>query len=168
VIDGVALDAIRKNAVNAAIARLRPNMDATSQRKLASSVLTSIKPHIDDAINAAGGKGYAEYLSEHARLSQKVAEKELAGEALDLWKNNSKDAFVRLVRNDSPDTVEKILGPRRYNIIKDMPEDSVKVLQSEADKISATRTSRVKSLRDRTNSGNCWPRTTHGSGFLHT
>ena len=81
-IDGVALDAIRKNAVNAAIARLRPNMDATSQRKLASSVLTSIKPHIDDAINAAGGKGYAEYLSEHARLSQKVAEKELAGEAL--------------------------------------------------------------------------------------
>ena len=135
VIDGVALDAIRKNAVNAAIARLRPNMDATSQRKLASSVLTSIKPHIDDAINAAGGKGYAEYLSEHARLSQKVAEKELAGEALDLWKNNSKDAFVRLVRNDSPDTVEKILGPRRYNIIKDMPEDSVKVLQSEADKI---------------------------------
>ena len=135
VIDGVALDAIRKNAVNAAIARLRPNMDATSQRKLASSVLTSIKPHIDDAINAAGGKGYAEYLSEHARLSQKVAEKELAGEALDLWKNNSKDAFVRLVRNDSPDTVEKILGPRRYNIVKDMPEDSVKVLQSEADKI---------------------------------
>ena len=135
VIDGVALDAIRKNAVNAAIARLRPNMDATSQRRLASSVLTSIKPHIDDAINAAGGKGYAEYLSEHARLSQKVAEKELAGESLDLWKNNSKDAFVRLVQNDSPDTVEKILGPRRYNIIKDMPEDSVKVLQSEADKI---------------------------------
>ena len=134
VIDGVALDAIRKNAVNAAIARLRPNMDATSQRRLASSVLTSIKPHIDDAINAAGGKGYAEYLSEHARLSQKVAEKELAGEALNLWKNN-KDAFVRLVQNDSPDTVEKILGPRRYNIIKDMPEDSVKVLQSEADKI---------------------------------
>ena len=42
---------------------------------------------------------------------------------------------MRLVRNDSPDTVEKILGPRRYNIVKDMPEDSVKVLQSEADKI---------------------------------
>ena len=96
--------------------------------------LKPILQNLDDAINAAGGKGYAEYLSEHARLSQQVAEKELAGEALDLWKNN-KDAFVRLVRNDSPDTVEKILGPRRYNIVKDMPEDSVKVLQSEADKI---------------------------------
>jgi len=167
VIDGVALDAIRKNAVNAAIARLRPNMDATSQRRLASSVLTSIKPHIDDAINAAGGKGYAEYLSEHARLSQKVAEKELAGEALDLWKNN-KDAFVRLVRNDSPDTVEKILGPRRYNIVKDMPEDSVKVLQSEADKIIRDKNIKSQVAAGQDELSNCWPRTPHGSGFLHT
>ena len=64
---------------------------------------------IDDAIEAAGGAGYREYLKEHAKLSQQIAEKQLTGEALKLWKTD-KNAFVRLVQNESPEAVEKILG----------------------------------------------------------
>ncbi len=74
IIDARALDAIRKNSVNAAIQQLRPGMDATSQRNLAAGVLSRVKPAIDDAIETAGGAGYREYLKEHAKLSQKIAE----------------------------------------------------------------------------------------------
>lgn len=133
VIDLNALDAIRKNSVNAAIAKLRPGLDATAQEKAASGVLSRIKPVIDDAIESAGGTGYKEYLKEHTRLSQKVAEKQLSGEALRLWKTD-KDAFIRLVQNESPDVVEKILGPGKYDIAKNMADDAYAEMQKIATK----------------------------------
>src|SRR5574343_926570 len=133
IIDARALDAIRKNSVNATIQQLRPGMDATSQRNLAAGVLSRVKPVIDDAIEAAGGAGYRDYLKEHAKLSQKIAEKQLTGEALRLWKTD-KNAFVRLVQNESPEVVEKILGPGKYNITVELAEDTLGTLQSIANK----------------------------------
>lgn len=134
IIDARALDAIRKNSVNAAIQQLRPGMDATSQRNLAAGVLSRVKPAIDDAIEAAGGVGYRKYLEEHARLSQQIAEKQLTGEALRLWKTD-KNAFVRLVQNESPEVVEKILGPGKYNIAVELAENTLGPLESEAAKV---------------------------------
>jgi hypothetical protein len=133
VIDLVALDAIRKNSVNAAIQQLRPGMDATSQRNAAAGVLSRIRPVIDDAIEAAGGTGYREYLATHSKGMQKIAEKELTGEALRLFKND-KDAFVRLVQNESPEAVEKILGPGKYNIASELSENTLSVLQAQAER----------------------------------
>ncbi len=134
VIDANALEAIRKNSVNAAIAKLRPGMDATSQRNAAAGVLSRIKPMIDDAIESAGGTGWRDYLTTHAKGMQKIAEKQLTGEALKLWKTD-KNAFVRLVRNESPEAVEKILGPDKYNIAVELTEDTLGTLQSEASKV---------------------------------
>jgi hypothetical protein len=135
VIDARALDAIRKNSVNAAIQQLRPGMDATSQRNLAAGVLSRVKPVIDDAIEAAGGAGYRDYLKQHAQMSQKIAEKQLTGEALRLWKQPNKDAFVDLVRNESPNVVEKILGPGKYNIAVELAENTLAPLENEAAKV---------------------------------
>jgi hypothetical protein len=134
VIDARALDAIRKNSVNAAIQQLRPGMDATSQRNLAAGVLGRVKPVLDDAIEAAGGTGYRDYLKQHAQMSQKVAEKQLTGEALRLFKTD-KNAFVRLVQNESPEAVEKILGPGKYNIAVELAEGTLAPLEAEATKI---------------------------------
>jgi hypothetical protein len=134
IIDARALDAIRKNSVNAAIQQLRPGMDATSQRNLAAGVLSRVKPVIDDAIEAAGGTGYREYLNQHARMSQKIAEKQLTGEALRLFKTD-KNAFVRLVQNESPEAVEKILGPGKYNIAVELAENTLAPLENEAAKV---------------------------------
>lgn len=133
VLDVVALEAIRKNSVNAAIQQLRPGMDATSQRNLAASVLSKIKPLIDDTIEAAGGAGWKQYLTDYTKGMQKIAEKKLSGEALDLWKNN-KDEFVRLVQNESPEAVEKILGPGKYNIAVELANTTMDVLQQQAKK----------------------------------
>lgn len=133
VIDLNALEGIRKNSVNAAIAKLRPGMDATSQRNAAAGVLSRIKPMIDDAIESAGGTGWRDYLTTHSQGMQKIAEKQLSGEALKLWKTD-KDAFVRLVQNESPDAVEKILGPGKYNIATELADSTMSTLRSLADK----------------------------------
>ena len=133
VIDANALEAIRKNAVNAAIAKLRPGADATSQRNLAASVMSKIKPMIDNAIEGAGGTGWRDYLTTHSKGMAQIAEKKLTGEALDLWKTN-KDAFVKLVQNESPDVVEKILGPGKYDIAKEVSDNTLAVLQDQAQK----------------------------------
>jgi hypothetical protein len=131
IIDADALEAIRKNAVDAAIARLRPGADATTQRNAAAGVMSKIKPLIDNAIEEAGGTGWREYLTTHAKGMQKIAEKKLTGEALDLYKNN-KDAFVRLVQNESPEVVEKFLGPNRYNIAVELADSTMGVLRKQA------------------------------------
>lgn len=133
IIDAAALEAIRKNSVNAAIAQLRPGADATAQRNLAAGVLAKIKPAIDDAIEAAGGSGWRDYLTTHAKGMRDIAEKKLTGEALRLWKSD-KDAFVRLVQNESPDVVEKFLGPGNYNIANELADSTMTVLQKQAEK----------------------------------
>ena len=133
VIDARALDAIRKNSVNAAIAKLRPGMDATAQRNLAASVLTDIRPALVDAIESAGGSGYRQYLADYAKGMSAIAEKKLTGKALELWKGD-KDAFVRLVQNESPEVVEKILGSGKYNIATELADSTMAVLQDQAKK----------------------------------
>jgi hypothetical protein len=133
VIDARALDAIRKNSVNAAIAQLRPGIDASAQRNLASSVLADIKPFLIDAIESAGGTGYRKYLQDYTTGMQKIAERKLTGEALRLWKTN-KDEFVRLVQNESPEEVEKILGKGRYNIATELADSTMDILREQANK----------------------------------
>ena len=132
IIDADALEAIRKNAVDAAIAKLRPGADATTQRNAAAGVMSKIKPLIDKAIIDAGGDGWDAYLKMHSKGMQKIAEKKLTGEALDLYKN-SKDSFVQLVQNESPEAVEKILGPGRYNIAVELADSTMDVLRKLAD-----------------------------------
>lgn len=133
VIDAKALDAIRKNSINAAIQKLRPGVDATTQRNLAAEVMGKLKPTLIDAIEAAGGTGYRQYLTDYAKGMQKISEKKLTGEALRLWKTD-KDAFVRLVQNESPEVVEKFLGSGNYNIATELADDTLSVLRDQAQK----------------------------------
>jgi hypothetical protein len=133
VIDARALDAIRKNSVNATIAKLRPGIDATSQRNLASKVLGDIRPALVDAIEASGGTGYRQYLNDYTKGMQRIAERRLSGEALRLWKTN-RDEFVRLVQNETPEEVEKILGKGRYNIATELADSTMSVLKEQANK----------------------------------
>lgn len=134
VIDADALEAIRKNAIDATIAKMRPGADATTQRNLAAKVMSNIKPLIDDAIEGAGGAGWRDYLTAHSKGMQAINEKKLTGEALRLWKTD-KDAFVKLVQNESPDVVEKFMGPGKYDIAKELSDGTISTLQEEASKV---------------------------------
>ena len=133
VIDAKALDAIRKNSVNAAVRDLLKGQSPDVQRQAAAGAMSKLKPLIDDAIEAAGGEGYKQYLSDYSKGMQRISEQKLTGEALNLWKTN-KDAFVKLVQNESPDAVEKILGPGKYNIAKEVSDNTLNTLQDQASK----------------------------------
>ena len=134
-IDAKALDAIRKNSVTAAIARLRSGVDASTQEKLASSVLAKLKPIIDNTIESVGGVGYKDYLAAYSKGMASIAEQKLAGKALELFRTNKK-GFVDLVEGNSPEQVEKILGPGSYNIAKDVSEKTLTVLRDQAAKVT--------------------------------
>jgi hypothetical protein len=108
-------------------------MDAPSQRNLASKVLTDIKPLLVNAIEDAGGTGYRKYLEDYSKGMQKIAERKLSAEALRLWKTNP-DEFVRLVTNESPEAVEKVLGSGRYNIGTELADETLSTLNTQAQK----------------------------------
>ena len=125
VIDAFALDAIRKNSVNAAIRDLYPTADAKMQKQLAAGVLSKVKPLIVNAIESSGGTGYGKYLEDYAAGANKIAQQKLNAEALDLYKNNPK-GFIKLVEGESPDVVEKVFGPGNYDIAKQLADDLMK------------------------------------------
>lgn len=133
VIDAFALDAIRKNSVNAAVRDLLKGQDPSIQREAAASVMTRIKPLLVDAIESAGGVGYRDYLADYSKRAQDIAARKLTGEAARLWKTD-KDAFVRLVQNESPDTVEKFLGSGKYNIATELADSAMDTLRQQAQK----------------------------------
>jgi hypothetical protein len=64
---------------------------------------------------------------------QKIAERKLSAEALRLWKTNP-DEFVRLVTNESPEAVEKVLGSGRYNIGTELADETLSTLNTQAQK----------------------------------
>ena len=142
VIDAWALDSIRKNSVNAVIKELYPQADAKAQKVLAAKVMTDIKPLIVDAIEGAGGKGYRQYLTDYTIGSQKIAQTKLGAEAMDLYKN-SPQKFVELVQGNSPEVVEKVFGPGKYDIAVEMSQDAMQKLQA-AGKQLATREEAAK------------------------
>ena len=136
VVDARALDAIRKNSVNAAIEKLRPGMDATAQKRLAAEVLSDIKPLLVDAIEGAGGTGYRKYLENYTKGSQRIGQTKLGAQAMDLYKK-SPQQFVDLVEGNSPEVVEKIFGTNNYDIAVEMSKDAMKTLEGAAKQITS-------------------------------
>ena len=136
IIDAFALDAIRKNSINAAVEKLRPGMDQTAQKNLASSILSKIKPIIDDAIETSGGIGYKEYLDTYAKGMEKINQTKLGAEALKLYQS-SPQKFVDLVEGNSPKVIEKIFGSGNYDLAKAMGDDAAKRLAAIGNQIRA-------------------------------
>jgi hypothetical protein len=137
VVDARALDAIRKNSVNAAIEKLRPGMDATAQKRLAAEVLSDIKPLLIDAIEGAGGTGYRQYLANYTKGMQNIGQTKLGAQAVDLYKK-SPQQFVDLVEGNSPEVVEKIFGSGNYDVAVEMSKDAMKTLKGAAKQVKTS------------------------------
>jgi len=143
VIDAFAADSIRKNSVNAAIRDLMQGADPKAQAKAAAGVMEQIKPILIDAIEAAGGTGYGDYLRNYSGAMQDIAKTKLGAKALDLFKN-SPDMFVKLVNGDDPKLVEKILGPGKFNLADELGADALTAMRAAADTITATKQAGVQ------------------------
>lgn len=120
VIDGWALETIRKASVNqAARDILGAAADPKAVKKLASKTLSEVRPLIVDAIEEAGGTGYGNYLRAYERGMQEIGQTKLGSEAMKLYLSNPSE-FVKLIEGNSPKVVEKIFGPGSYNIFKEL------------------------------------------------
>jgi hypothetical protein len=134
VVDAFALDSLRKNSVNATIEKLRPGLDQTAKKNLAAKVMADLKNPIINAIEEAGGTGYGQYLRDYAANAQLIDRRKLAGKALSMFES-SPDEFIKLVRGNNPDAVEKVFGPGSFNIFKEMGAD-IKPMQQIADQLT--------------------------------
>ena len=127
IIDADAISTIRKDAINEEIARLAGTMDPSAQSAYAVKLLTQVKPLIDDAIEAAGGKGWKEYLKAYETGMQGIAQQKMGATALKLFEKKSPSGFIELAEGQAPKTVEKVFGPGRYNLYTEMGAKSATI-----------------------------------------
>ena len=122
VIDAEALYTIRKNAVNEEVQRLMGAATPTAQAKYAAKLLGEVNPLIDDAIEAAGGKGWKDYLKTYAVGRQKVEQKQMAAQIQTMFDKGEKQQVIDLIRGNNPDAVENVFGPNSYNMFVEMAD----------------------------------------------
>jgi len=123
VADARALYSIRKAGINQKIDEMFGSMDPAAKQRLTADVLSSIKNPIDKAITEAGGTGWNRYLQTFETGMHGIDQQKLAALALEKFKGNKED-FLKLVRGDNPEAVEKIFGPGSFNIFKEMGRKS--------------------------------------------
>jgi len=119
VMDAHDLYTLRKEGIAQRIQDIVGQQDPKIGSKITSSVLSQLKPLIDDAITKAGGTQWNGYLDTYSKGMDVINQRAMAAEALRLFKDNPQE-YVRLVRNNHPESVEAIFGPGRRDIFKEM------------------------------------------------
>lgn len=121
--DARALYSMRKAGISQKIDEMYGSLDPSTKQRLTADVLASIKKPIDDAIINAGGTGWNRYLQTFETGMQEIGQQRLAGIALDKFKND-KTGFLKFVRGDDKDAIEKVFGYGSDNIFKEMGRKS--------------------------------------------
>lgn len=134
-ISAEALYGIRKNSVAQEVARLMSGQNPNAVRENAARLTASIQPQIDDAIEAAGGKGWREYLATHAAGMKNVERQKMAAVAQDLYRKDPQ-GFVDLVNGNNPAAVEDVFGTNRYDLAQEMGADQYAQLKRVADEVA--------------------------------
>jgi len=135
VIDAVALDSIRKNAVSSIVNEMRLDPKVTAQ--VTARSLKSIQPLIEDAIEQAGGKGYKEYLRDYATRRGVIQQRpELVAQAKQMF-DEDPQKFIDLVKGNNLGAVEDIFGPGNFDIVKQMGTSAMRAMQGVADRAGA-------------------------------
>jgi hypothetical protein len=119
VIDARDLYQIRKTGLNDIVDRLLGSraQPSSGTKERTASLLTSLRPMIDDAIEGAGGTNWKDYLVRTRQGFEAVNRQELAARGAQLAKENP-DEFIALMRGERPQIVEDIMGKgtKQYDI----------------------------------------------------
>ena len=145
IIDARDLYQIRKTGLNDIVdTLLSGRQPGSGTKERTASLLTSARGMIDDAIEAAGGKGWKDYLVRTRQGFETVNRQKLAGEGAQLAQK-SPNEFIDLMKGNRDDIVEGAMGtgqydiagmaladPRRYNAMK-MTADELATLNKMTD-----------------------------------
>jgi hypothetical protein len=111
VIDATGLYDLRKN-MGATIAGLLPGMEPKALQSYTAQIIGETQPLIDDAIEAAGGKGWRNYLDTFAQGMRGVERQKFERELTKL----PEARFVKVMEDNDPDFVADFFGPGRFDI----------------------------------------------------
>lgn len=102
---------VRKTGLNDIVDRLLGSraQPSSGTKERTASLLTGIRPMIDDAIEGAGGTGWKDYLGRTRQGFEAVNRQELAAKGAQLAKE-SPDEFIALMRGERPQVVEDVMG----------------------------------------------------------
>lgn len=115
VIDATGLYELRKN-MGSVVADILGPTEPNALRKYTAQLIGETQPLIDDAIEAAGGKGWREYLSTFATGMRNVERQAFERELSKL----PEAKFAEVMAGQKPEMVEKFFGPGRYDINVEM------------------------------------------------
>jgi hypothetical protein len=117
VIDARDLYQLRKTGLNDIVDRLlgARAQPSSGTKERTASLLTSIRPMIDDAIEQAGGSNWRDYIDRTRLGFEAVNRQELAAKAAQMGKEKP-DELIALMAGERPKVVEDIMGTRQYDI----------------------------------------------------
>jgi hypothetical protein len=123
IIDANDLYQLRKTGINDVIQSelTAGGLDPSTQGKRIASLLSEIRPLVDDAIEKAGGKTWRDYLSTHSAGMKQIEQLEMADKLRTLF-SQDKNAFVDMVKQNNIKAVEEIFGPGNFDLAKQMAE----------------------------------------------
>jgi hypothetical protein len=98
---------IRMEGVNEVIQQKLSGLDPKASKKLSADLTVQLKPFIDDAIEAAGGTGWKQYLDDYSKAMTKVSQTKLAGK---LAADYPSAQFQKVALGNDPKAVGKIMG----------------------------------------------------------
>lgn len=115
VIDATGLYLARRE-MGSFVSSILNTSDPKALRQGTAQLIGEAQPLIDDAIVAAGGKGWREYLNTFAEGMKGIERQEFQRELAKL----PEARFAKVMKGEDPDFVESKLGPGRYDINAEM------------------------------------------------
>ena len=115
VIDATGLYLARREMGNF-VRNILDTTDPKALRQGTAQLVGEAQPLIDDAIEAAGGKGWREYLNTFAEGMKGIERQQFQRELAKL----PEARFAKVMKGEDPDFVESKLGPGRYDINVEM------------------------------------------------
>ena len=116
VIDASDLYELRKDA-GGIVETLLQGRTPDAIRKRTAEVIGAVRPLIDDAIEAAGGARWREYLDTFSTGMDEARRVELSDFARKLY-TDQPEQFQRLMGNDRPDILDRFFGKGRFDTIE--------------------------------------------------
>ena len=148
VIDATGLHLARRE-MGQFVANTLKGSDPQSIRLGTSQLIGEAQPLIDDAIEAAGGKGWKDYLAAFSQGMRKAEQQDFGRKLAAL----PEARLNKVMRGDDPDFVEQSFGPGRFDINAEYigalpPEAGKAAAQKLSGQIGATRAVAQTGLED--------------------
>ena len=134
VIDATGLYELRKNMGNVVADILGPT-EPSALQSYTAQIIGETQPLIDDAIIAAGGRGWKSYLDTFAQGMRNVERSQFERQLTRL----PEAQYAKVMSGQDPDYVAKFFGPGRFDINVEMMGPKLPAAQKLAGEISATR-----------------------------